>query len=360
MDTAGLAPWLRLARAAIAYERKLQLAGALAPPPAAVDVPPDDLVGAERRAWSSVEVERRVAADLDILSRLDVSVLTLASAAYPALLRQIPRPPLLLVVRGDPRALAMPQLAIVGSRNASHGGRETAAEFAAALAAAGLVVTSGLALGVDGAAHTGCLDAGGVTIGVAATGPERVYPASHAGLARRIAADGGAVATEFLPGDAPRPHHFPRRNRIIAGLSLGTLVVEAAVRSGSLITARHALEQGREVFAIPGSIHNPAARGCHRLIRDGAKLVECVDDILEELSWAPPLAARMAECGEPRPAAAGENASRVLAAVDHGPTDFDTVVRRTGLEAGVVSAVLLDLEMQAWVCKSAGFFSRRR
>ena len=329
MDPAGLAPWLRLARAEIPYDRKLRLAEALTAPPAAVDVPPDGLVGGDRRAWLATDVDRRVASDLDALSRLDVAVVTLASEAYPALLRQIPRPPLLLVVRGHVKALTRPQIAMVGSRNASHAGRETAADFAAALAAAGLVVTSGLALGVDGAAHAGCLDAGGPTI-------------------------------EFLPGDAPRPHHFPRRNRIIAGLSLGTLVVEAAVRSGSLITARHALEQGREVFAIPGSIHNPAARGCHRLIRDGAKLVECVDDILEELSWAPPARDVSVASGVSCPDGPSGDAARVLSAVDHGPTDFDTVVRRTGLQAAAVSTALLELEMHAWVCKSAGFFSRRR
>lgn len=360
MDPAGLAPWLRLARAEIPYDRKLRLAEALTAPPAAVDVPPDGLVGGDRRAWLATDVDRRVASDLDALSRLDVAVVTLASEAYPALLRQIPRPPLLLVVRGHVKALTRPQIAMVGSRNASHAGRETAADFAAALAAAGLVVTSGLALGVDGAAHAGCLDAGGPTIGVAATGPDRVYPVSHTALARRIADGGGAVVTEFLPGDAPRPHHFPRRNRIIAGLSLGTLVVEAAVRSGSLITARHALEQGREVFAIPGSIHNPAARGCHRLIRDGAKLVECVDDILEELSWAPPARDVSVASGVSCPDGPSGDAARVLSAVDHGPTDFDTVVRRTGLQAAAVSTALLELEMHAWVCKSAGFFSRRR
>ncbi len=361
METAGLVPWLRLARAAIDFPRKLELAGALAPPPGAGVDPPAGMGTEEAAAFGDSALDCRVDNDLETLSRLDGVVLTLADDRYPGLLRQIPRPPLLLVVRGRPALLSTPQVAVVGSRNASHAALETAYQFAAALAEAGLTVTSGLALGIDGAAHRGSLASGGATIGVAATGPERIYPAAHVDLAHEMIDSGSAVITEFLPGDPPKPHHFPRRNRIIAGLSLGTLVVEAAVRSGSLITARHAAEQGREVFAIPGSIHNPAARGCHRLLRDGAKLVECLDDILEELPSVPvndaksPSSAFESESGEP-----GGAAGRVLAAVDDAPTGFDTVVRRTGMAPQEVASVLLELELQAWVCKSAGFFTRRR
>ena len=202
---------------------------------------------------------------------------------YPSLLRQIQHPPVALFVRGDPACLSLPQIAIVGSRNASAGGAETAHAFAAHLAGCGLAITSGLALGIDAAAHAGALAGGGCTIAVLGTGPDQIYPARHAGLADAIAGH-GALCTEFLPGVPPLRENFPRRNRIISGLAVGTLVVEARLQSGALVTARRAVEQGREVFAIPGSIHNPLAKGCHRLIREGAKLVESADHILVELA----------------------------------------------------------------------------
>ena len=210
---------------------------------------------------------------MEWLSQPGNHVVHFQDAAYPALLKQIADPPPLLFVRGDRDYLAQPQLAIVGSRNPTHTGRALAREFAAHLASFGLTITSGLASGIDGAAHQGAIEAGGTTLAVTGTGLDRVYPARHRDLAHRVA-ENGALVTEFPPGTAPLAANFPRRNRLISGLSLGTLVVEAALRSGSLITARSALEQGREVFAIPGSIHNPLARGCHALIRDGAKLVE--------------------------------------------------------------------------------------
>ncbi|MBA3731560.1 MAG: DNA-protecting protein DprA, partial [Gammaproteobacteria bacterium] len=209
-------------------------------------------------------------------------VLVIGDPEYPRQLREIHGPPPVLFVNGDPHCLADPQIAIVGSRRPTPAGRDNAHTFAAHMANAGLIVTSGLAIGIDGASHEGALAAGGLSIAVAATGLDRVYPARHRELATRIAAR-GALVSEFPTGVAPRAEHFPRRNRLISGLSLGVLVVEAARRSGSLITAGCAAEQGREVFAIPGSIHNPVARGCHHLIRQGAKLVESAYDILEEI-----------------------------------------------------------------------------
>ncbi len=211
-------------------------------------------------------------------------LLPLSDPLYPPLLRQIPDPPIALFVRGDATLLSEPQLAMVGSRNPSVEGRRNAEEFAEYLAKCGLVITSGMALGIDAASHKGALK-GGKTVAVWGTGLDKAYPPRNRELAEEIIAK-GVVVSEFPPGTPPLPTHFPRRNRIISGLAVGTLVVEAAKQSGSLITARLASEQGREVFAIPGSIHNPMARGCHRLLRDGAKLVESAGDILEETGAA--------------------------------------------------------------------------
>lgn len=355
-------PWLRLVRLDVPLARKLELAAPLVAgaPGASFE---DAMTREERRLYVAHELARRAEEDLERLARAGAQVVTIACPAYPARLREIARPPLVLFVRGSLDVLSVPQLAVVGSRNASHVGLETARDFACSLARIGLAITSGLARGIDGAAHRGCLDAGAPTVAVAATGADRVYPARHGPLAEEIVAAGGAVVTEFAPGEPPRPHHFPRRNRIISGLSLGTLVVEAARASGSLITARCALEQDREVFAIPGSIHNPAARGCHQLIREGAKLVEQVDDIVDELALSCPLplmepAAPPSRQATPHVPRANCEEARVLAAVDFAPTDFDAIVRRTKLAAETVSAVLLELELRGLVCKSAGFFSR--
>ena len=287
---------------------------------------------------------------------------------YPERLRDLADPPLVLHLAGDPEVLALPQVAVVGSRRPTPAGRETAREFARALAASGLVVTSGLALGVDGAAHEGALGAeeagaGGLTVAVCATGLDRVYPAAHAALAARIVQGGGALVSEMPPGTPPRPGLFPRRNRIIAALAHGVLVVEAGVRSGSLITARLALELGREVMAVPGSIHNPLARGCNALIRQGAKLVETAADVLEEI--APRLgeaAARLRRHapGEPaQPAAAPAEAgdpdyARLLAAMEETPLAVDVLVERTGLTPGEVSSMLLILELEGRVASTAG------
>lgn len=294
------------------------------------------------------------------LSRPDAHRLTPADAAWPPLLREIPDPPAELFVRGDPVVLSLPQLAIVGSRHATPAGAETSGNFARYLAARGFCITSGLAEGIDAAAHRGALAAGGRTLAVCGTGPDIVYPRQHAGLADEIVAGGGAIVSEFAPGTAVYRSNFPRRNRLISGLAVGTLVVEASLKSGALVTARHAMEQGREVFAIPGSIHNPVARGCHRLIRNGAKLVETAGDILEELGGL--LASLRAD--EPPAADAGAAVSdvieqdadyaRLLAALAWDPADVDTLVSRSGLTTGEVSSMLLLLEMQGLVQPLSG------
>lgn len=281
--------------------------------------------------------------------------------AFPDTLRRLDAPPVALFVVGDPDVLTTVQIAMVGSRNPTPQGRDNATSFAGSLARRGLTVTSGLALGVDGAAHQGALDAGGLTVAVCGTGLDRVYPAAHRQLAHAIVAE-GALVSEYPPGAGPRAEHFPRRNRIISGLSLGVLVVEAATESGSLITARHAMEQNREVFAIPGSIHNVLARGCHRLIRDGAKLVETGDDVLEELAGQLPV---QAVTGAPRPASAESDTAestdgtdpdyaRLLDALGDAPMTIDALVRQTALTADAVSSMLLVLELDGRVAPASG------
>ncbi len=289
----------------------------------------------------------------------DNHIISLADSAYPALLRQIADPPAVLYAHGNPALLDSLQLALVGSRNPTPVGRQTAEDFARHLSLAGLVITSGLAAGIDAAAHSGALAAGKPTIAVMGTGLDRVYPARHRDLAHRIAAQ-GVLVSEFPLGTEPRPGNFPQRNRIISGLSLGTLVVEAAIRSGSLISARCATEQGREVFAIPGSIHNPLARGCHTLIRQGAKLVETAQDILDELG---PLAGAWASAAP----AAGESGSiaaesrsldadyvQLLDYIGYDQTSIDTLVTRSGLTPAEVSSMLLQLELGGHVASSPG------
>src|SRR6056297_1478213 len=295
------------------------------------------------------------------------------SPDYPALLAEAAGAPLVLYVNGDPGLLSMPQLAVVGSRNPTRGGARTALEFAAHLAASGLTITSGLATGIDTAAHEGALSAGGSTIAVLGTGIDRVYPAANRELAHRIAGR-GALVSEFPLGSPPEAWHFPRRNRIISGMSLGTLVVEAARRSGSLITARLAAEQGREVFAIPGSIHNALARGCHRLIRDGARLVESADDIFGELA---PLAGALGTRLSAPPSGAGAGAGggaadgapggrdgdydKLLEALGWEPVDMDRLIERSGLTIDQLSSMLLILELEGEVeSLPGGKFSRVR
>jgi DNA processing protein len=278
-------------------------------------------------------------------------IITLADDDYPRSLLETPDPPVLLYVKGDPALLNRPAIAIVGSRNGSRQGEANAEAFATALAAAGLTVVSGLALGIDAAAHRGALAGRGSTIAVIGTGADRIYPAANEALTREIAAR-GVVISEFPLGTPAVAANFPRRNRLIAGLARGCLVVEAAERSGSLITARLSAENGREVFAIPGSIHSPLAKGCHRLIRQGAKLVESAEDILEELRWEAVVA--------PAPRALRRTGSSaaptdpVLAALGHDPTDLDTLAERTGLSAAELLAALLPLELAGRVSQLPG------
>jgi DNA processing protein len=254
---------------------------------------------------------------------------------------------------------------MVGARNPTAIGRETATRFAEHFSRHGLTVTSGLALGIDAASHRGALRAPGSTIAVLGNGPDQVYPAEHAALAREVTAT-GLLVSEFPPGTPPRPQHFPRRNRIISGLSLGTLVVEAALHSGSLITARLAAEQGREVFAVPGSIHSPLSKGCHRLIREGAKLVETVADVLSELEI--PAAALSAAAAEFEAADAqgdltpplDKDYEILLDAFGFEPASVDTLVARTGFKADVVASMLLILELGERIEQQpGGIFCRR-
>lgn len=298
--------------------------------------------------WDAVRRER------DSLGRLGVSLVPIGTSRYPARLAAISSPPPVLYCRGDPEVLDCLQIAIVGARAATRGGRARARTLAGELAACGLVVTSGLARGIDAAAHRGALDAGGRSVAVVATGPDHIYPRSNAGLARELV-EAGAVVTERAPGTPPLPKNFPRRNRLISGLSVGVLVVEASLRSGSLITARFAADEGREVFAVPGSVDSALSRGCHSLIRDGAKLVESVGDVLDEIVHPGGLSAPRVV---PHPAADGCGGTHgelgaleqgVLDAVGHDPITLDELVACTRMPAGRLAATLLALEIDGWV-----------
>ena len=273
--------------------------------------------------------------------------------AYPQALLTIIDPPPILYCIGDSSFLSRPALAIVGSRNATPQGRENAHAFAAALSAAGLTIVSGLAQGIDAAAHRGGLEARGGSVAVMGTGIDRIYPAGNKDLARQLA-DRGALLSQFALGTAPLPGNFPRRNRVLSGLSLGVLVVEAAPASGSLITARFAIEQDREVFAIPGSIHSPFSKGCHRLIKDGAKLVETAQDVLEELGIVASSDTAAAKGKPLQGSAAGGDAGRVLAALGHDPASVDLLVERTGLPAHAVAVLLVELELAGQVKELPG------
>lgn len=302
-----------------------------------------------------------VEADLKWLEKPHNAILTPQESAYPALLKAIADPPPVLFVHGQIEALCYPQLAMVGSRRASPQGRETAYNFAHQLARRGLTITSGLALGIDAASHEGALSADGFTIAVAATGLDRVYPAQHRGLAHKIAQQ-GALISEFPLGTAPAAHHFPQRNRIISGLANGVLVVEANLPSGSLLTTQYALEQGREVLAIPGSIYNPGSRGCHALIKQGAKLVESIEDILEEIG--PVLAAPAiiealtpATIAAPKPlplAVLDTDCQRLLASLGTASLSVDELVQRSQMEANKITALLLYLELEGYIVTQPG------
>ncbi len=319
--------------------------------------------------WLKLPDRARIERDLRWLQQENCALLTCTSPDFPSLLAAIPAAPAAVFVHGDPGSLWQPQIAVVGSRNASAGGLALARDFAATLARSGFSVTSGMADGIDGAAHQAALDAGGQSIAVLGTGVDLVYPRKHHRLAQRLLAQ-GALVSEFPLGTEGVAENFPRRNRIIAGLSLGTLVIEAGLQSGSLITARLAAEQGREVFAVPGSVHNPMARGCHRLIRQGAKLVETAADVVEELGpMANALGAELrlrlrslneSPVAETAPARPSNNCevcpqtALLLRALGFDPVDFDTLMQRSGLTAAAISSMLTTLELDGEVAALAG------
>lgn len=303
--------------------------------------------------WSGVETALRW------LNHPENKILTLLDPDYPSQLRQTNNPPLVLFVKGSTEVVSLPQIGMVGSRRITPYGRRHAKDFANQLSRAGLVITSGLAFGVDTIAHLGALEVNGLTIAVMGTGLSQIYPPQNASLALEIVEKGGALISEFPLTAGPKPYHFPRRNRIISGLSKGVLVIEAALKSGSLITAHHATEQGREVFAIPGPIQSSLSQGCHALIRQGAKLVETVSDILEELNiiyhplaveFSPPLAIM--------PKTLTSSEQKIYEQIGVTVTSLDEIILRSGLTASEVSSILLILELQGHVQSVTGGYVR--
>ncbi len=327
---------------------------------------------AYQRAGSASEIAQHVEAELEWCEREAVNVLCLADSDYPELLKHIHRPPPVLYLRGETQQLHRPQLAIVGSRKPSGGGLESAFDFAVFLAESGFTVTSGLALGIDGAAHRGALKGCGNTVAVLGCGIDQVYPARHRGLAQQIIETGGAIVSEFPLGTAPEACLFPQRNRIISGLSLGVLVIEAALRSGSLISAREANSQGREVFALPGSIHSPLSRGCHKLIKEGATLVENAQDLIQELGGLMALksselstcvqqtlpletsvqqANKAAKSGATRdqPDSLNKEEARLLGIMGYDPCSMDKLLELSDFDLPQLSVLLLGLELKSRV-----------
>jgi DNA processing protein len=358
MAPAELAAWLRLTESVGpgAARRLLAMAGSAEAvfelPAAALDqaLPPR-----QREAFNQPpeHLGRLIEQAGAWLAEPGQTLLALGDPDYPPQLLATADPPLLLWLQGRRELLATPSLAVVGSRNPTAQGADNARAFSRALAREGYTIVSGLALGVDAAAHEGALDAPGATIAVVGTGLDQVYPRRNAGLAARLLAGGGLIVSEYALGMPVLPANFPKRNRIIAGLSRGCLVVEAAVQSGSLITARLAAEAGREVFAIPGSIHSPQSRGCHALIRQGAKLVESAEDVLEEL-WgqATPAAPEIAETPHEQQA--------LLDVMGFDPVSLDALMARSGWPAAELSAALLELELDGQIARLAGQLYQRR
>lgn len=368
MDREELAGWLRLALPGPGPEAARQLLAAFGLPAAVLQQPRRALeeVVSPRAASAVLEPPPGFEAQLDrTLDWLQAAqdaprqVISLADARYPAGLLQLPDPPLVLYVLGHAPTPWPDGIAIVGSRNPTAQGLANARAFADSFAKAGLTVVSGLALGVDGAAHEGALAGASAdrlaTVAVVGTGLDRVYPKQHRELAHRIA-ERGLIVSEYPVGTPPLAENFPRRNRIISALSHGTVVVEAALQSGSLITARQAAEQGKEVFAIPGSIHSPQSRGCHSLIKQGAKLVETAQDVLEEL---PQLASRATPAREKAVHAPASKSDDVLEALGFDPQTLDSLVARTGISAATLQARLLELELHGDVARLAGGLFQR-
>ena len=350
IDKDGLAAWLRLTLIpGIGGETQRKLLAAFGLPEAifaAGRLATRAVVGDRADLLFDFDPAEDVDRNLAWASQPGQHIVTLADADYPRALLEIADPPSVLYVRGNIELLHRRGLAVVGSRNATPQGVQTAENFSRALAAQGLTIISGLALGIDAAAHRGALAAGGKTIAVIGTGADRIYPARNRDLALAIA-EHGAIVSEFPLGTPAIASNFPRRNRIISGLSRGVLVVEAAPESGSLITARLAAEQGREVFAIPGSIHSPVARGCHRLIKQGAKLVETAQDVLEEFGNYP-------EPADVPAVLSDECENAVLSALGHDPCTLDDLVERTGLTADHLLTELLTLELAGSIATLPG------
>jgi DNA processing protein len=304
-------------------------------------------------ALDSPQVQAAVARSMEWAAAPGHAILTLADEAYPRLLLEIHDPPAVLYASGRTELLSRPALAIVGSRNASVQGERNAEAFARSLSESGFAIVSGLALGIDAAAHRGGLAGAGSTIAVLGTGIDVVYPRRNAPLAAEIARR-GLLLSEFAPGTAPAAHHFPRRNRLISGLAQGCLVVEAALASGSLITARAAAEQGREVFAVPGSIHSALSKGCHALIKSGAKLVESAEDVLTELTGFRPNASACTAASTPPAPPSG-----LLEHMGHDPVDVDSLCSRAGLSAEQVASELLRLELDGRITSLPGGLYQR-
>jgi DNA processing protein len=361
IDSRELGAWLRLTETPeLGRESVRKLLAAFGSPQAVIETTPAarrEVVGraqAEALATPPESLDAQLAATLAWLASDAIEardVITLGDARYPAALIDTADPPLLLYAQGRIDLLQTPAIAIVGSRSPTPQGNDNARAFAGHLSQSGLTIVSGLALGVDAAAHTGGLEGSASTIAVVGTGLDQVYPRRNLGLAHRIAAK-GLIVSEYSLGMPPLPLNFPRRNRIIAGLARGTLVVEAAVRSGSLITARMANEAGRDVFAIPGSIHSPQSRGCHALIKQGAKLVETAQDILEELRWPDHAAAAPAE-------ASSSGGDPLILALGFDPVTLDALVARTGSSAAELSVRLLNLELDGQVARLPGQLFQR-
>jgi DNA processing protein len=283
-------------------------------------------------------------------------IITMRCSTYPPLLKEIPDPPLLLYVAGSLGALALPQIAMVGSRKASPGGRAIAKYLAGDLAAAGYSVCSGMALGIDSESHLGALENKGLSVAVLGCGIDRIYPDSNKRLAQELV-EKGAIVSEFPLGAQPKPWHFPKRNRIISGLSQGVVIVEAALKSGSLITARYALEQGREVFAVPGSPHNPQAKGSHHLLKNGAKLVENAADIIEELGAFLEFEKEQLQSQYGDLKRLDRDAKILLHHIDYETTSVDTLIRQTNFDAEHVGSLLIELEIEGLIISRQGGYS---
>ena len=364
IDSRELGAWLRLTETPqLGRESARKLLAAFGSPQAVIEATPAarrEVVGrtqAEVLATPPDSLDALVVATQAWLTDTDASeprdVITLGDPRYPAALIDTADPPLLLYAQGRFELLQAQAVAIVGSRSPTPQGSDNARAFASHLSQGGLTVVSGLAMGVDAAAHAGGLDGEASTIAVVGTGLDRVYPRRNLSLAHRIAQK-GLIVSEYSLGMPPLPPNFPLRNRIIAGLARGTLVVEAAVQSGSLITARMANEAGRDVFAIPGSIHSPQSRGCHALIKQGAKLVETAQDILEELRWPSP-----SSSAATAPADASDPGDPLLAALGFDPVTLDALVARTGSSTAELSVRLLDLELDGQVARLPGQLFQR-